>query len=315
MNIGGYTESDFNESDCVSILKMKLDEKRTIFSHFTEQDKIPNTDGFFEILSKSETKRIPKARFEVQIKSLYKNYINGNIKYNRSAYKYSCETKILNAVLQGIFLNPAILFMVDVENKKIFYKHVTFQYALSLDVDEKENKVIYFNDDDELNDIDKFYQECKEIYSDKLKVLQSAEENKFVISPNLTQIELNILQEEFDYLNNIFDTDLKFVKKQLFQNLWKFGIAFVKNEQFISVGIYQIKYGKKEAFFGLLDKQLFRRCNFVSFNKSEKSIHDIINDFIGKILIDSYDKIIIPFETFSIDILNEIAFMFLDKIS
>ena len=49
-----------------------------LFCHFSEQDKTPNFDGYFEILEKQKNKSTPIGSVNVQIKTLNNNYVNEN---------------------------------------------------------------------------------------------------------------------------------------------------------------------------------------------------------------------------------------------
>ena len=48
MNLGGYDTNDFNEASGNIILKDFLHKNEMLFCHFSEQDKTPNFDGYFE---------------------------------------------------------------------------------------------------------------------------------------------------------------------------------------------------------------------------------------------------------------------------
>lgn len=316
MNLGGYDKNDFNEADGNVILKNFLHTNKLLFCHFSEQDKTPNFDGYFEILEKGDTKNIPIGKIEVQIKTLNTDYSNLNKTLNCSQYKYSCETKIFNAVKKAITFNPCYLFMVDTKNKRIFAKYISLEYVLELQLDNEENKTIYFNDTDEIIDINSFYDYVKNIYFKRKEEQKDMNSNKFLVTNNLTEVELLKLQEEFDYLNGIFDSELSFVKKKLYPKVWKFGLAYLKNENSVGIGIYYICKGKDEKYFKRLDSTNHTDCTYISirYNKDE-NIHLFINKFISIVLEKIYKNKILPMEFVADDILNEIAFHFLDKIA
>lgn len=312
MNLGKYDPYSFKEVDGNIILKQFLNKNRMLYCHFSEQDKTPNFDGYFEILEEEN----PFGRIEVQIKTLNNNYKNSNTKGFCSQYKYSCDTKIFNAVKKSITLNPVYLFMVDVEKNKIFAKYVSLKFVMELNIKEESSKTIYFNDTDELRDINDFYKTVKEIYSSKIKERNNGENNRFITNNNLSKQELSDLQNEFDYLNNIFDNELDFLKIKLFPNVWKFGIAYLKAENSIGIGIYHICRGKNGEYFKILNQENYHECNFVSIRFNEKdTIRNHINKFIKSLLEKAYKQNIVPLEYVSNEVLFEIIYYFLDKIA
>lgn len=61
-----HSDSSFDESKEISILKTLLESKNSIKTFFGENEKTPNHDGFFELVN-TDTKQ-PKKQFIVQIK-------------------------------------------------------------------------------------------------------------------------------------------------------------------------------------------------------------------------------------------------------
>ena len=316
MNLGGYDTNDFNEASGNIILKDFLHKNEMLFCHFSEQDKTPNFDGYFEILEKQKNKSTPIGSVNVQIKTLNNNYVNENKKLNCSQYKYSCETKIFNAVKKAITLNPCYLFMVDTCNKRIFAKYITLEFVLTLNLEDENNKTIYFNDNDEITCIDSFYDSVKNLYFEKVEEVKNGEKNKFITTNNLTGDELLKLQKEFDYLNNIFDNELKYAKNKFFSKVWKFGLAYLKDNNSIRIGIYYICKGKQKQYFKQLDLDTYKECAYVIVQYDKRTdIHKLINNFVKDILEKIYNNNVIPLEYVANEILYEIAFDFLDRIS
>lgn len=71
VGMAGYADSVFSESNSINILEELLESKKRIKTHFGEGDKVPNHDGYFELL-RNESEKRPKRRFNVQIKSVKK---------------------------------------------------------------------------------------------------------------------------------------------------------------------------------------------------------------------------------------------------
>ena len=155
MNLGGYDANAFNEKEGNRILEGILLSQSTIFTHFAEQDKTPNVDGFFELLKRNGNKSVPFATFKVQIKT-YSDAPDEN-----GVYHYSCDTKILNYAQNLISFDPLVVFLVVIEAKKVYYKYLSQQYVRKLNVGEQKDKVILFCTEDELTDVADFFQKMK----------------------------------------------------------------------------------------------------------------------------------------------------------
>ncbi len=89
-----HSNTSFIEKEAIRILSSFIEEKRMAKTFFNENDKTPNYDGFFEILSTKHLGKIPKKQFIVQIKG------TENLKYiltgvNKGKYKYLLDTKFL----------------------------------------------------------------------------------------------------------------------------------------------------------------------------------------------------------------------------
>lgn len=316
MNIGGYDKYSFNEGLGNRILSDLLESQKSIITHFSQSDKVPNFDGYFEILEFGEKKNNPIGRIDVQIKTLDHDYKNNNKRKNVSQYKYTCETKIFNAVKEALTLNPCFLFMVDIYLKKVFFKYISPQYVLSLEIADEFYKTIYFNDEDEIVNISSFYEIAKKIYKERALDLFSEAKNRFLTNQDLTIEEISILQEQFDYLNGIFETDLKFIKNKMFPEVWKFGIAYLKDENGIAIGVYWIRRGQHGEYFKQLNHKSYKDCFFITMTTyANLHIENLINKYIEHIIKKAYKNLIFPIEYASYDVLNEIIFYFLDRVA
>ena len=78
--------------------------------------------------------------------------------------------------------------MVDVTKKKVFYKYVSLEFVLSLRLENEECKMIYFDDVDEIIDVDSFYQTVKKIYTDRKLELAKGEKNLLITNDKNTVI-------------------------------------------------------------------------------------------------------------------------------
>lgn len=112
-----HSESSFNESDAIRLLSEFLESTHRIKTFFKENDKTPNYDGSFELVTKTGE---PKKQFIVQIKktaSLKQSESGKNV----GKYVYSLETSFLYYVKEKVTESPAIYFVVDIESNRIFY--------------------------------------------------------------------------------------------------------------------------------------------------------------------------------------------------
>lgn len=316
MNIGGYDTNAFSESDGNRILGDILERSKKIKVHFAEGDKTPNFDGCFELCEYSQTKMIPIGKFNVQIKTMSKDYRNSNQKENRSDYKYSCETKVFNSVIKGISCDPAILFLVDITDRIVFYIHVSPEFALGLNLTDEEHKTIYFNETDRLVD-ESFYAQLHKIYEGHKRKVYSERESTMTVSEELDSKTVGELQDIIDNFNNIFSNELDFIRQHFYPNVWKFGIAYVKHDETsATIGIYKVQKGENGKLIRKFSKEEIEDFETISYFKlSKKSTKEIINDVMFGIIDDYFDKAYIDPSYLSKNILEEVSFYFLDTIA
>lgn len=250
VNIGGYDINYKYDRKAVNYLEGILLDSDYIVPHLEAGDKIPNLDGYIEICDTAERKVIPTGRFDVQIKSLNCDYRNENTRYHKeSVYKYSCDTKIVNVVLQGVTCNPVLLLLVDSQNQRVFWKYMSIEYCLELDVGKQKEKTIYFDDTDEVTNPNEWYHTLAETYSKHSYAQKDEKENYFLLSNRYPEVPEK-LQETSDYINHLLDNELWFIKQVFFSDTWKIGIAYLGGAtgEFSCLGLYKIKKGKNDVF-------------------------------------------------------------------
>lgn len=142
MNLGHVTENDFKESDSVSIAKKIIEEGRKCKTHFLEMDRTPNFDGRVSILQNGFERLI----VDIQIKTLPQGTVSD------TGFKFVCDTKIFNCVKFRVTANPVALFVVDIEQKRLFFKVLTNDYMENLNINNEDNKTISFSIDDQYSD-------------------------------------------------------------------------------------------------------------------------------------------------------------------
>ena len=203
MNIGIDPKTSYVDSMGVSILTTQLESTFCIKCHFSDNDKTPNTDGFFVLSSPS----CPEKEFHVQIKSTEK----------LENCSFSYDTKFINYVNSGVTENPSFIFAVDITEKRVYYKYLSDDFLKDNNFLDTEQKTItvHFNEKEILTDPILF----KEILED---IVLSSKIKKF----KAKQIDMAEYQTAYDKLNSFFDYDFKKLKDKAFPNVWKFGIVY-----------------------------------------------------------------------------------------
>ena len=210
-----HSISSFDEADAIRILSDVLESTHKIKTFFKENDRTPNHDGNFELVAQNGE---PKKQFIVQIKKT-KELQKCRSGKNKGKYVYSLETPFLYYVKEKVTESPAIYFVVDIETNRIFYIYLSDEVLMNLDFEGKEKVTYAFSEQQILSDVELFYKELVKIADSRNRgfVLRSAE-------------EIAELQEAADYINDLFNGDLKRIKETCFPDLWRFGIGFSQTE-------------------------------------------------------------------------------------
>ena len=155
-----HSDTSFDESKEISILKLLLESKRSIKTFFGENDKTPNHDGFFELVD-TETKQ-PTKQFIVQIKKGDVLHINSD-----GSRSFLFDTAFLFYVKARVTENPAIIFVVELSTLKCFYKYLSDDYLAQLNFEGKANVTLRFHDKDQITNVDVFYKELRKIVAER----------------------------------------------------------------------------------------------------------------------------------------------------
>lgn len=283
-----HSIESFNEADAVALLKQTLESKQSIKTFFGENDKTPNHDGFFELV---DVESVPKKQFIVQIKKTKRLVPNvkGN---NKGRYVYELKTNFLEYVKQKVTENPAVYFVVDIEDRRIFWLYLSDEVLMSMDFEGHEKITYAFSDKNILSDISSFTIELNHI------VMQR---NKLFL--NKTEAEIAEMQDAVDYINQLLDHDLKSIKESVFPNLWRLGIKCSDNPGILigfgnemeripcssAVAFYPQIKGKNDSGIReyLMDNDnIFNHFTFGGkinlSDYSKESLHKIINSFFKK---------------------------------
>lgn len=315
-NLGGYDRNSFYDSNGVAYLTRFLQSEHRIKGIMQSDDKIPNLDGTIQLLEWNSDKRaIPRQIFHVQVKTMNHGYENTNKNHHRSQYKYSVDTKVFNIVKGNITFDPVLLFLVDEKKEKVFWRYVSVDFVMSLDLNDEEKKTIYFSDSDLISNLTEFHLRLVEIHEEKVRISKNLNEN--LITTNLADNKAiyEMLQEEWSYLDRLLKSDLKIVTDYMYPDTWKFGIAFQEGEEFSSIGIYHIRKGNNDTFVKEFSTNK-EKCFTVSHYKKDKiSVREVLNEQISLLIKDFFKHARIPTRYLPDIVLEEIAFQFLDLIA
>jgi len=320
INLAGYSGNDAKEEDSVTILRELLNQRDFFKVYFSERDKAPNFDGFFEILSDSE-KTVPIGRIDVQIKTLPECYVAS--KDNQpSKYKYSCDTKVFNAALRNITLNPIILFLIDTKERRVFWRHVSDRYAKDLDIKNIVEKTIYFNDTDLIGNVAGFRGRCIAILEQKSNQMASLSSNLLLCDNVSADAQFEILHE-IVRVNDIFDKEIDFAKPHP-DPFWKIGMSVAESPRAITTYLFKITLnddGKIIRHFeeNFLDR--FPDCLPIhisihsKYGKSSlETARGVLDDLLQKSFSQCLEMDKIPLSLFPDDALAEIVFDFWDRL-
>jgi len=239
MNIACESHSTKIEKRGINILREMLNTSDFFECHFNEEDKIPNSDGYFIIYGDES---IPFKRFDVQIKSTE----NIKILKDESA-SFSINSKFINYSNIGVTEDRCVVFHIDVKNRDIYYKFLTSDFLDNFDAHDKNKEYIRIHFNSKIIEINLFYKEL---------VAFALRKRTF----NIRQINIVEYQKVYDMVNRLFDNEFIKVKMALFPDTWKFGIAYQKYDNpkrsFIAdlpftyhFGIYKIRFGDKTLPF------------------------------------------------------------------
>ena len=241
-----HSDSAFNEATAVRILSEKLEQNHLIKTFFKENDRTPNYDGTLELIGARDE---PKKQFIVQIKKTQALKCISKGK-NKGRYRYSLETSFLHYIKKKVAESPAIYFVIDIDNKRIFYVHLSDKILMGMEFEDKQKVQFFFGQENILDSIEDFYSELNTIADERNR--------KFVYK---TEDEIAEMQDAVEYLNTLLDSDLKTIKGHVLPNFWRFGIG-VSNSAHIEIGSCSSEK-KKDTVFKTEKASLF--CLYPQF--------------------------------------------------
>jgi len=175
----------------VATLKDWLAPGGKIADSFNADDKVPNTDGDFELIPDPELDRRPVQKFIVQIKGTNVPNITKDriVKYNLKDLAFPAY------IAKEVTLDPGILFVVLYPNsrsrKRVFWKYISSLFIKSIDFSRRAQTIDLLPQDELFNtdeSIDAFVKKLA-IISDRHSFMKQLETREYTIKDVLTVIE------------------------------------------------------------------------------------------------------------------------------
>jgi hypothetical protein len=243
-----YSQTDTSETLSVDIFKKLVDHYRVKLD-IKERDKIPNIDGYMELVDDGG---VPCGKLEVQIKKL-PDYMS-KIQIPMSLFAYS----------EYATCNPVILVGVDTKSEKVFWFHVNSKLLASpIDKIQQASLTISFPPANVIDGVSTQYLTEWKIIVDsylRLKIIDKkyeklrANSNPIVGVTNKDFIDIQIFLDE---LNGLLDGKFSIVKRAFFPTSWKTGFAYYSyKENSVDFSLYPIPYGKNDVLIKEMDEKL-----------------------------------------------------------
>ncbi len=322
-NPASYPRTSTPEYDSVVTLIHILNKNRVKFD-LNILDKIPNTDGIFELVTESQ---IPIGKIDIQVKILEKK--------NHSKPKYQCNKEFLSYCEESIL--PVLLVVVNVKSEVAYWVHISRNLleglskklkGKSINVDIPKENLIAKNDTEYLDNwkiILKDYQTRIINYSQIEKELEKIRTQHDALK-KISNPALGIERNEFkeihlflDYYDELLNKDFSIVKDIFYKEYWKFGIAYSDySEKSLQYSLYPIMYTANDIQIKEINHiEAYSNRDFLNYvgHYKENPIKKRPLEYAYKYVIDDLkklvdDRIILPIDT---NIAIEYLFYFIDK--
>jgi hypothetical protein len=248
-----YSDQAKSDQNSITTLKLLLS-KESVYPHLTESDKIPNYDGYIEILED----KIPIGKIEVQVKTLRKEY---------TIPSKSIEISVLMYIRDSALL-PFVFIAVDQTLNKAFWKYIDRQHAIELinkaleKSEEQESISIQFENESDLPTKSP-YEHWKELVTSQKAILHSHSQllKKLVASTEenekLKKLQGTDHQERdpkylylnrfLEQLNNLCQSEFHVLRHLFMPEFYKFGIGvFEFSDTVIEYSLFAIEWEENQ---------------------------------------------------------------------
>ncbi len=264
INLGKVDSNSFKESKAASIARLVIEQNNKIKTHFMEMDRTPNFDGKLMILEDS----FERITVEVQIKTLPPKF--AEVRDKSGEFSFDCDTKAMNAVKERVTFNPVVLFVVNTNKMKVYYKILNLEYVRKLDIGTKKTKRICFSEKDFFNEstfIKEIYREVKINSTDYDCVVKCARIRSCIKNPEQNPVEKYHLVYERNNVRGFFS-------------------AFLYNPQDINYKPFIVSHIKMTC--GEVKETLAFQHNkdFIHINRARSELSEITDSDIANIVLE-----------------------------
>ena len=226
-HINTHTEKSAEDFAAVKTLEFFLRSNGKINTNFSYNDKWPNSDGTFELVSNPDNSRIPEQNFFVQIKGTH------YLKESEGVMSYSLQSLAFPASICAMTtFDPGILFVVSNPDERgeerIFWKYMSSEFVHSIDY-AKKSCTVKFTCDDEIKNtdesIDEFCNRLVKIIEDHKFSLQL---DKRIYSKNEIERMVRECNKDItDSINHleIYNATRDNISKEMLKSLNRFCVA------------------------------------------------------------------------------------------
>jgi len=284
-----YSNTDFQENESVFLFESKIDRK-CIKTQIKTREKIPNVDGYIEIVDEDN---VPIYKFEIQIRTIK----------NKKSYYCPIET----VSYTNVTTLPILLILVDITQKIVYWKHL-----IRTNARQSKSKKSYIYDLSELDiigDHNDYITRWKIIAQNYIEKIQTLYENATILEAseeifppkNLSQEAIIYFQKYIDRINYLLDHHYSIVKQIYFSKYWKLGVSVYKFGTDVSFGIRGIPYGKSDLLVTEIENTgenwMFSKefLHSTYFSKNEDDPEKKANDFVLQYVKKVFDrKLLLP---------------------
>ena len=306
------TSNDVKETRSVRLIEELFDNNAVV--RIAKNEKTPYIDGYIELLNKDGHLQ---GKITVQVKTVGKRH--------QGKFTFPCPTSLFTYA--EATSEVVLLLAVDYTNKFVLWKHISRQLLDdNRDKEQQQTITLHFTEKERLSqdNVRDTLKQWELLSQNVVNTLVNApiifkeneELKRVLINSHNPQFDLSVedihkIQLFSDTYNHLYDNDLYFFKKHMFQNCWKTGLAIFKYEDCELIhSLFPIRYGENSLLIKQLPLSVLNNCTdpFVSMNCEKNRIKDNpvlfatehienqVSDFIkAHPIIPNYDALLIEY--------------------